>query len=59
MILHNVDIGTYRHDTSNQRQQNYRKPPKFSTIVNEYVGACLDDHCKVGKSLELEKAYLI
>ena len=30
-----------------------RKPPKFQipNIVNEYVGACYEDHCNIGKFL--------
>ena len=27
----------------------YQRPPKFSVIVNEYMGACLEDHCNIGK----------
>ena len=27
----------------------HRNPPKFSVIVNEYVGACFEDHCNIGK----------
>ncbi len=26
-----------------------RHPPKFSSIVNEYVGACMEDNCNIGK----------
>ena len=35
-----------------QRQQYYakRNPPKFSSVLNEYMGACLEDHCTIGKS---------
>ena len=29
----------------------HRNPPKFSVIVNEYVGACFEDHCNIGKFL--------
>ena len=27
-----------------------RPPPKFSSIMNEYVGACLEDNCNIGKT---------
>ena len=27
-----------------------RPPPKFSAIMNEYVGACLEDHCTIGRT---------
>ena len=26
-----------------------RNPPKFSVIVNEYVGACFEDNCNIGE----------
>ena len=26
-----------------------QNPPKFSVIVNEYVGACFEDNCNIGK----------
>lgn len=26
-----------------------QRSPKFSAIVNEYVGACMEDHCNIGK----------
>ncbi len=26
-----------------------RPPPKFSTVINEYMGGCLEEHCKIGK----------
>lgn len=26
-----------------------RSPPKFSAIMNEYVGGCIEDHCTIGK----------
>ena len=25
------------------------RPPKFSVIVNEYIGGCVEDHCNIGK----------
>ena len=31
--------------------EGVRKPPKFSAIVNEYLGVCLDDNCKIGRTL--------
>ena len=41
---------------SQQQQQQHvaakysQRPPKFSAIVNEYMGACLEDHCNIGKT---------
>ena len=32
-------------------QKYSQRPPKFSAIVNEYVGACMEDHCNIGKHL--------
>ena len=32
-----------------QASKYSQRPPKFSAIVNEYVGACLEDHCNIGK----------
>ena len=29
--------------------QQKAHPPKFSTIMNEYVGACFEDNCNIGK----------
>ena len=26
-----------------------RAPPKFSRIINDYVGACVEEHCGIGK----------
>ena len=31
-------------------QPSKRSPPKFSAIINEYVGACIEDHCTIGKT---------
>jgi len=31
-------------------EERRRHPPKFSQIVNEYMGACLDDNCNIGET---------
>ena len=28
-----------------------RHPPKFSSIMNEYVGACFEENCNIGKDI--------
>ena len=33
----------------NQNNGYPPRPPKFSVIVNEYMGACMEDHCNIGK----------
>ena len=33
----------------------FRKP-KFSSIVNEYMGLCFEEHCSIGKSLRGQTA---
>ena len=34
-----------------QQNRLKRQPPKFSSIMNEYVGACLEDNCNIGKKM--------
>ena len=53
---HQIMIGggpSSQHQMQQQQQQLAAKynqrPPKFSAIVNEYMGACLEDHCQIGK----------
>lgn len=46
---------TGHHHHHHQNNQAYQRPPKFSVIVNEYVGACLEDHCNIGKQKILKK----
>ena len=45
--------GLQQQQQQQRQQQNLAKysqrPPKFSAIVNEYMGACLEDHCNIGK----------
>lgn len=30
---------------------SYRRPPKFREVVSEYMGACLEENCQIGRNI--------
>ena len=42
--------GAKRTDDGRWAAPHKRPPPKFSVIMNEYVGGCMEDHCTIGKN---------
>lgn len=52
VILHTFHGGPNYGQSTGPSQFSHpgiRKPPKFSAIVNEYMGACLEDNCQIGE----------
>ena len=49
---HTILFNPGNRPTRQQQPNKYSQGrPKFSVIVNEYVGACFEDHCTIGKHI--------
>ena len=46
-----ITPGSQQARIQQQALKYSQRPPKFSAIVNEYVGTCFEEHCNIGKNL--------